>query len=84
MDKTTTYMVGFDELIDETCSASNSIGKCGDSSKPEYRMLAMSDAVAIEVDISNTLYGEDVIFDIEVCDCCNPRIYNLPDFKPTG
>ena len=82
---TTTYMVGFKELIEETtCSASNSIGKCGGPYNSENHELVTSDEVAIEVDISNTLYGEDVKFEIDICVCCNPRIYYLPKFKPTG
>ena len=78
-------MVGFDELIEETtCSATNSIGKCGSPYNSENHELVTSDEVAIEVDISNTLYGEDVIFGVDICACCNPRIYYLPKFKPTG
>ena len=81
---TTTYMVGFDELIEEMCNASNSIGKCGSPYNSENHELVTSDKVAIEVDISNALYGEDVIFDIGICACCSPRIYYLPKLKPTG
>ena len=88
MDQSTTYIAGVQELVEgveepcrETCNPSNSIGKCGDDEKSKTDF--MSDAIAIEVNISESLYGENVTVDIEVCECCTQTFY-LPNFKQTG
>ena len=84
IDTATTYMVGFDQLDkEEKCNVSICTGKCGDPDKSKNYRLTMNSTFEIDVHISN-LIGENVTFNMEICDGCKPRSIYLPDYKPTG